>query len=263
MEQREVKILKELLFSSVKESLGRKKEIAIFFSGGIDSSLLAFTSFKLGTKVTSITIGSNDSKDVNFVRSLVKKLPFKSIIKTFNQEDLKKVLPQVEKLLGKAGIEANLMQISLATGFFLSLKEIKKTGLSLVFSGQGGDELFAGGFRALKIPLKELNSFCQKELQRLKTSDFKREKEIADFFGLTVKYPFCDQKIIDFALALPPEMKLMKLKNEVIRKYILRKLGGQMGLPIEIVNRPKEAFQYSSRVQKEIEKIWKQRQISK
>jgi asparagine synthase (glutamine-hydrolysing) len=255
----EQKILNQLgkaLSGAVLESLGKKKRAAVVYSGGIDSSLVAFLAHQAGAQVTTFTVGWPESPDVLFVNLVEQQLPFKSRVLKTTKKDLKAALPEVLKLLEKAVIDKNLMQVSLATGLFLVLREIKREGFRLVLSGQGADELFAGYFRALKIPLPEINVSCKKELARLLKSDACREKVIADHFGLTIKYPFLDPGVVDLAFKIPAGLKLKKEKGELGRKYILRKLGERLGLPEVVFKRPKGAFQYSSRIQREIRKLY-------
>lgn len=249
--------LEKLFLASIQKCLGKQKKAAVVYSGGIDSSLVSLTAFNQKAKITTFTIGFPQSHDYQFVKSIRKTLPFPSLLKKLSLAQISQYLPTVKKLLLKAKIEPNLMQISLAAGLFLALKEIKKRGFRLVLSGQGADELFAGYFHALNIPLNQINRRCQEEFQRLKNTDFKREKAIADYFSVKMRYPFCDPELVNFALKIPAFWKLKKEKGDFGRKFILRKLGQEIGLPEAIINRPKKAFQYSCGIQKAIEKILK------
>lgn len=261
METGKISELEKKLTEAVKKCLAENKKTAAVFSGGIDSSLISFLAYRQGAAVTAFTVGLVGSPDVEFVREHQKELPFTSLIKEVDQAQMSENLPRIKKALKKAGLEFNLMQVSLAMGTYLALKEIKKKGFELVLSGQGSDEIFGGYFKALKIPAEELNKHNQGELARLKASDFKRENVLSEELGLEMRYPFLEPEVVEFALNLAPEWKLKKEGEEVIRKYILRQVAARLGLPAAIVNRPKAAFQYSSRIQRELIKIAKREKI--
>ena len=55
--------------------------------------------------------------------------------------------------------------------------------------------------------------------------------------SLEARVPLLDHKLVEFAAALPPHLKL----NGLMRKYLLKKVGRSL-LPVEIVDRKKEGF---------------------
>jgi asparagine synthase (glutamine-hydrolysing) len=62
--------------------------------------------------------------------------------------------------------------------------------------------------------------------------------------------PYEEKQFLEYALLIPSELKLYKQDGTIIEKYVLRLVAQKLGLPKEIVWRPKKAFQYSSRIQK-------------
>jgi len=85
--------------------------------------------------------------------------------------------------------------------------------------------------------------------------DQKRDQAIASSLGINLKTPYLDPNFIDFSLKIPPKEKLIKnFEGKPLEKSLLRNLGKQMGLPKEIVSRPKKSFQYSTGIQKEVKK---------
>jgi asparagine synthase (glutamine-hydrolysing) len=229
METKILSRLEKLLAQAVENCLGGKRKTAIVYSGGIDSSLIAFLAYRSGAQVTSFTAGWPNSPDIQFLSQIQKKIPFRSNLKLIKKTDLRENLPLARKMIKKANLEPNLMQLSLAVGLILVLKEIKRAGFKMALSGQGADELFAGYFRALKLNLKEINLSCQEQLERLRQSDIPREKIIADKFKIKIGYPYLDQPVVKLSLNLEPGLKLKKTCGELGRKYIelprARRLG--------------------------------------
>ena len=90
----------------------------------------------------------------------------------------------------------------------------------------------------------------KKDLVLLET-DKKRDGAMANHFGITLLNPYLEQDFVDFSLSVPSELKL----KDGVEKYFMRKWGKTRGLPQEIVVRPKKAFQYSTGLQKKVNKM--------
>lgn len=234
-----------------------RQPLAVVYSGGIDSSLVAFCAHQLGYSLTAFTIGFPDSPDYRFVEKVKAKLPFTVKLIALTPKDITKRYVHAQELLCRAKLENNLMQLSLGLATLITCEAIHSAGFTAALSGQGADELFAGYHRALSLAENEINPGCAQELQRLKDMDAQRERVIAQATKLKLFYPYLDESIVEFALRLDPKFKLKREKGTVIRKFLLREAGKALGLPSEIVHRPKAAFQYSSRVQREVIKALK------
>ena len=239
------------------QKVPKNKPLAVVYSGGLDSSLVAFTAHQIGLKITAFTVGFPDSPDYQFVDQIKTKLPFPAKLIELDQETLKENLPLARKLIARAELEPNLMQLSLGLATSLTFEAIRRADFEEALSGQAADELFAGYHRALELKESEINANCRKELARLQLADAKREEAIAAHFDLRIDYPYLDPDLVEFGLNLDPNLKLRKKEGELGRKYLLRQAAAYLGLPDKIVNRPKQAFQYSSRVQRELIKILK------
>jgi len=248
------KELKKQLEKALKKALGQEKKVAAIFSGGIDSALLAYSAHNLGYQVSAFTVGTAQSQDIKFSQKITP--PFTRKIKIVRPEEIKKAAQKVIAILSQNQIKLDLMQVSLATGLFLTLKEIKKGKIGVAFSGQGADELFAGYFKLKKITDQvALDQAIRKETQRVLLVDQKRDQAIASSLGINLKTPYLDPDFIDFALKIPIEEKIIKnLEGKPTDKNLLRSLGKQIGLPGVIFRRPKKSFQYSTGIQKEIKK---------
>jgi len=242
------------LKSQLEKALGEEKRVAAVFSGGIDSALLTYSAFNLGYQITAFTIGTALSQDIKFSQKIT--TPFARKIKIASPGEIKKAAQEAIPILSENQIRIDLMQISLAASLLLTLKEIKREKFTLAFSGQGDDELFAGYFKLRKIMDKNiLDQAIRKETKRALAIDQKRDKAIASSLGINLKTPYLDPDFIDFALKIPAEEKMVSnFEGKPADKSLLRNLGAKIGLPEEIINRPKKSFQYSTGIQKEVKK---------
>ena len=127
-----------------KASMG--KEVAVAFSGGMDSGLVAALAKKYARSVTCYTCGTDDSFDVQAGRELAEKLE----------------LPWVHCRIGEDTIEGDIRELILATrvsdpftiSYELQLFTVCRTaGEPIILTGQGSDEYFGGrAFRTNPAP---------------------------------------------------------------------------------------------------------------
>lgn len=230
-----------------------KEKVAVMVSGGIDSSVVGFWVKKSFEERKFFSLVQREKAEKSFVGILGNFLGTDiSFIywQEKEKEQLRKDLTSVEKALEGKGIEKNLTQLSLGLGCFLVYEKVAQEKIGVVFSGQGPDVLLGGYHKYRKE--SDLNGAILKDLGKLEI-DRKREEAVAGIFGLRVVYPFLEKEFVDLALRIPAELKYKNGRE----KFILRKYGEWLGLPEEIVNRPKKAFQYSTGIQKVVEELTK------
>lgn len=94
-----------------------------------------------------------------------------------------------------------------------------------------------------------------KDIDNLFKIDVIRDRTMTLESGIDIYFPYLDKDFIDYVQSLPLDLKITK----DVRKFILRELAKYKGLPEYIFTRPKNALQYSSGIQKIVEKIMKKK----
>ncbi|MEM4638018.1 MAG: asparagine synthase C-terminal domain-containing protein [Candidatus Woesearchaeota archaeon] len=242
-------INKKIMEETTNNSLG------IFFSGGLDSSLIAAICKKNNLKFTCYTVGFQDGnmnipEDVKHAQNVASFLgltdkEFK--IKIFNLREAEKIIIQTAKILSKIPKKENINNIvNLGVGSVISAAYSISNNENFFFSGLGSEELFAGYERHKKNPS---NDECFNGLINMYERDLLRDYTISQYYNFKFLTPFLDEELIKYALRIPIKMKINDNNNKIILRkaaYIYLK---------EFSERPKKAAQYGSSFDKAIAKL--------
>ena len=220
---------------SVKENC--KKDITISFSGGIDSTLIAFLAKKY-TNIELIAVGVKGSHDLEAAKSAAKLIDLDLTVKEINESDIISEASILQKKLKLTQFEVGFM-----LPFWIAAKNAKH---SILMCGQGADEVFGGYAR-----FREAKNYpdLDKETKNLLEIIPKRENEIAKMFGLELSCPYLSKEVIEASKDYSQEQHIGLNGKEKLRESAVK-----LGLPAEIANRKKKAAQYGSGIQKVLKK---------
>jgi asparagine synthase (glutamine-hydrolysing) len=243
--------LKKALYDATIQTVPEDK-IAVAFSGGVDSSVLAKICKDLCKQVVLVTVGFPRSHDIGFATDIASKLGMKHKTIEIDQDDFQKDLQQVQR----ATRCKNISHIENCIAYFYICRLAKQNSLDIVVSANGCDELFCGYDRYRKV-------YNQGEAAIMKLMEEKIENEfalmeeiatVAEKFEVAIRQPFLSPKFIKFAKAIPVDQKI-KGPDDMMRKHILRQVAIAMGVPDSSAMKPKKALQYGSSIHKHFKKI--------
>ncbi len=132
--------LKDALVEALTETVKEESSLAVAFSGGIDSSLLAQLCKILGFKVTLLTVGFPGSPDIEFSKVIAPKLDLPHKLLELNREDFIKKQEYVGKKIGCG----NISHIENCLAFYYLGLLAQQNALQLILTANGCDELFCG-----------------------------------------------------------------------------------------------------------------------
>jgi asparagine synthase (glutamine-hydrolysing) len=130
--------------------------------------------------------------------------------------------------------------IRAATPMFLMARRIKATGVKMVLSGEGADEIFGGYLYFHKAPdARAFHEETVRKLDRLHMYDCLRANKAMAAWGIEARVPFLDTEFLDVAMSLDPEAK--RSGEGRMEKQILREALGHL-IPESVAWRQKEQF---------------------
>jgi asparagine synthase (glutamine-hydrolysing) len=147
----------------------------------------------------------------------------------------------------------------IAIPLFFGCQHLSKIGVTSFFTGGGGpDEILGGYKRHEDIFTKEgstkTEQLIAQDIKETIPRNLMRDNAIANSFNLNMCLPYLVPTVREKLENLPLDSKIKLQDGKIIRKKFLRDVGIRLGLPKEIVYRPKKAFQYGSNTQKLLER---------
>ncbi|TLY10489.1 MAG: asparagine synthase [Thaumarchaeota archaeon] len=242
--------LKQALYGTVSESVPEDK-IAVAFSGGVDSSLLAKICQDLGKKLVLITVGFPGSHDIRFAKGIALKMGIEHSIFEIDHSDFQENLRRVRQAIKCE----NTSHIENCIAYFYISKLTMQNDLSIVVSANGCDELFCG-YDGYRMAYSGGESAIVKLMEQKIANELALVEEIAKVAGqfeVLVKQPFLSRKFVEFAKTIPIDQKING-SHDMTRKHILRQVALSIGVPTESAMKPKKALQYGSLIHKYFKK---------
>lgn len=238
--------LRHLLFNAVRKRLQGDRPVGCLLSGGLDSSIVASVLVKLlgPENVRTYSVGMRDpdqvgeqhrSLDCRYAEQVAEHLGTVHTEVSFTPQDGFESIPEVIQALETYDITTVRASVPM---YILSQYIKKETADTIIFSGEGSDELFAGYLYFKKAPsLSALLLESQRLIKELPYFDVLRADRCVSSNGLEVRVPFLDVHVVEFA------KRMGEVKGPVngIEKYHLRTcFDGD--LPIHILRRRKDGL---------------------
>ncbi len=249
----------QLLLESFAED--PPEDYAAAFSGGLDSTLMAYAAKENGLRPELITVGLKGQAELEHARRVAKELGLEITVRELSQSEIIDRLGEVVETVEST--DSTVIGHSVPLFFVCELAE--EMGMGHLLVGQLSDELFAGYGRFEELALKHHFLEARKEVLNsvlgAATNDFEPGDKLAVSHRLELQCPFAYLPLVDYALRIPISLKLRLIDNGVVRKFVLRRLAASWKLPESVVNRPKKAVQYSTGVQKILLKEAKNRKM--
>jgi asparagine synthase (glutamine-hydrolysing) len=234
--------------------------VVLGYSGGIDSGILASLLAAKKYRVRLLGLGRKGSSDLKAI-SLIKESSQSELdpdMISIERSDIERAAQAVSRLVQVS----NLSHFEDCTAFWLLAENVASfPEFSSILSANGPDELFCGYDRFRRILDSDGYPAVESEIMSAlnKASDLSRQvSRVLSEFGFGISEPFLSENFRRASLEIPFQFKIL-VGNDLLRKRIWRCFGRSLGLPEEIVTRPKKAMQYGMGIHAIVSSMLKRR----
>ncbi|HSB03257.1 MAG TPA: asparagine synthase-related protein [Anaerolineales bacterium] len=223
--------LRSRLETAVQRRIG-DGNVGAWLSGGLDSSAIAALARPLVNKLHTFAIGLPGAPDLEYARAVAEFIHSDHHERVAQADEILSVLP--DAIYALESFDALLVRSTVMN--YLVAKTASEF-VPAVFSGEGGDELFAGYEYLKTLDLADLPAELVDITNRLHNTALQRVDRCSSAFGTVAHVVFLDPDVVEYALKIPANLKL---RNSV-EKWILRETMKGL-LPETVLQRRKAKF---------------------
>ncbi|MCL1983958.1 MAG: asparagine synthase-related protein [Methanomassiliicoccaceae archaeon] len=227
--------IEQAIVNAVRDS-AEGKDVAVAFSGGLDSGLISFIAKRYANSVHLYTCGTDNSYDVVMAKDLSDEL---GLPWTHVQISKRNTEPLIREMISATGT-TDPFTISYELQLFCVCREARE---GTVITGQGADEYFMGCAKFVDQTDNDYNMQRDAAVKRLIKVSVPCERSIAKHFGKTLLYPYMTDDVISEIGKI--DQNELRPKDMDSRKSVLRDIAANLGQP-RIAARKKKSSQYGS-----------------
>lgn len=236
-----VKAIREAVVAAVDFRMMSDVGIGVFLSGGLDSAIVAAAAADYAARhdqpLPTFAVGLPGSSDLAAARVVADYLGTEHHEIVMTREDAAAALPRAVHAIEH--YDPSLVRSAVPN---LLLAEYASKWVPAVLTGEGADELFAGYDYYHEEPFTDpgaLQAELVRTVSELHHLNLQRCDRTTMAFGMEARVPFLDRDVIELALSISPEHKM--LRPGVPEKALLREAFVGW-LPEDILWRGKEQF---------------------
>jgi asparagine synthase (glutamine-hydrolysing) len=224
------------LVSAVRKRVGTPGAgIGVWLSGGLDSAAMAALASRQVPRLHTFSVGVEGAPDLAFARALADYLGTVHHELRCTREMMLTLLPEVVYRL--ESFDALLVRSSVLNYL---IGRLSSEYVPAVLSGEGGDELFAGYSYLKRLDPADLTEELIDITGRLHNTALQRVDRCSASHGLVARTAFLDRAVVEYALRIPPQLKIVE-NGHTTEKWILRAALDGL-IPGPILWRPKAKF---------------------
>ncbi|MEM2909105.1 MAG: asparagine synthase C-terminal domain-containing protein [Candidatus Bilamarchaeaceae archaeon] len=233
--------LSSLLRDSILHAL--EDRVAIAFSGGIDSSLIAQVA-KDAAKTELYTAGVKDCQDMEYAEKVATLLNLPLVKCVMDENEIVDVYRKCYNLCPNV-----FLKVELLVPIYRIANEARARGHGVLLFGSGSEELFVGYERYYTYAKKggSLDELLKEEYKTLQSREIAWIKKICRHFDIEARFPFYNNKLAQFVFSIPLELRMEEYE---LKKGVLREAAAFLGVPEIAIKRKKKALQYGSGIHK-------------
>ncbi len=212
--------------------------VGVVLSGGLDSSLTLLHVQELHPDCVAFTIGTADSEDLAYARRLTAELGVRHEVIELRPGDIGRTQIREAIRVGELTEYGDIINAVVSVPLF---RRIHESGVKVVLTGDGSDELFGGYPMYHTISAEQGTRLFAHKLANLGRTELQRVDRASMGHGVEARVPFLDKKLVSLAMRIPLPVKIAGAQE----KWLVRNAFADI-LPDYIRTRPKSGMSYSS-----------------
>ncbi len=212
--------------------------VGVVLSGGLDSSLTLLHVRELHPDCVAFTIGTDDSEDVAYARRLTADLGVRHEIVTLRPGDIGRADVREAIRVSEATEYGDIINAVVSLRLF---QEVRRSGIKIVLTGDGSDELFGGYNMYSAIDPEQARALFLHKIRHLSRTELQRVDRTSMGNRVEARVPYLDLDLLMLAMRIPLSMKV----RDGYEKAILRDAFSDV-LPDYIARRHKNPMSHSS-----------------
>ena len=236
------KVVKELLIEATEKRMKDHAVTGILLSGGLDSSLIAWMAHEIKPDIDCFTVSMEKGQDLPLAQDVTAYLGIKHHILMFGEKEIIEILPLA--IHHQEMYEESCVHGAIAN--FLAGRFIQGKA-NCVLTGEGADEFFGGydgQYKQARNP-EELAGIIDNLINVAHNTALQRLDRLNAAHSYESRTPFLDARVMDFALKIPLEHKIVG--KEQTGKWVVRQ-AFEGCLPEHIIYQTKRFFAQGSGV---------------
>lgn len=230
--------LRQLLTNSILVRI-KPDSFGSWLSGGLDSSVFAALAKPYVKSFHTFSAGIKNAPDLEYANALASHIKSNHHEIIVDLDMMIKNLPDV--IYHLESFDALLVRSSIMNYL---VSKAASNYVEEIFSGEGGDELFAGYEYIKSLPAESIADELVDITGRLHNTAFQRVDRCAYAHSTVPHVVFADPNVFNFALTIPTKYKL----KDNVEKWILRQAVKDV-LPQNVLHRTKAKFWEGAGVQ--------------
>jgi len=233
-EQPSIEAIRKSLTEAVKKRLMSDVPLGVYLSGGLDSTIIAALVAQEIPDVHSFAVGVEGSQDLENARQAAVALGTQHHEYIYTPEEILEVLPKVIYYL--ESFDPSLVRSAIPNYF---LAEMTRKYVTVVLTGEGADELYAGYHYLKEFDETRLNEELIALTATLYNCNLQRCDRMTMAHSIEARVPFLDTEFIALSMTVPKSHKIHPKTN--VEKWVLREAFSDI-LPENVTWRTKQQF---------------------
>ncbi len=212
--------------------------VGVILSGGLDSSVTLLHAQQLHPDCIAYTVGVPGSPDIEHARRLTQRLGVPHEVIELQPRDIRAADVREAVRVSEATEYGDVINAVVSMELF---RRVHETGVKVVLTGDGSDELFGGYSMYARVPEADRRRLFLHKIRHLSRTELQRVDRTSMGNGVEARVPFLDIRMLLLSMRIPLELKV----RDGYEKWIVRHAFADL-LPDHIATRHKNPMSHSS-----------------